>query len=59
MVSESGETGAISATIGTPDTEAPKPILGKAVAGDLPPTVEQPGGMRARTDYSAGDPDRP
>lgn len=26
---------------------APRPILGKAIAGDLPPTTEKPGGMRA------------
>lgn len=52
VVSETGETGTIAATISAPDPA----ILGKAVAGDLPPTVEKPGGMRARPE--AGDPPR-
>ena len=41
------------------DAPAPavgQPILGKAVAGNLPPTKERPGGMRARPED--GDPHR-
>lgn len=32
---------------GEPDADVDNRILGKAVAGDLPPTVEKPGGMKA------------
>jgi hypothetical protein len=35
----------------------PRHILGKALAGDLPPAVEKPGGMRAR-DYGNDVPHR-
>lgn len=41
---------------GEPDEDVPQRILGKALAGDLPPTVEKPGGMRARPEDS--DPHR-
>lgn len=56
VVSETGETGEIEATIG-PAPEVEKHILGKALYADSEPTVEQPGGMRAR-DYGDGDPHR-
>ena len=41
-----------------PPYDSERPILGKAIASDLPPTVESPGGMRAR-DYGEDDPHRP
>lgn len=42
---------------GEPDEDV-RPILGKALAGDLPPTTEKPGGMRAPKPEDS-DPHRP
>lgn len=53
VVSESGETGEIEAVIVAPDADK-QSILGKAVAGNLPPHKEQPGGMRARRNERGG-----
>ena len=56
-VSVQAPTDASTTVTAEVDFSEPKPILGKALAGNLPPTVERPGGMRARPED--GDPSRP